>query len=145
MVARMIVIAFVMIIMICSTGCINSGSSSPPIQESSIVQPVATTPSTVTSTQMTTIPVSICDEWNSCGFGFGNFNGEPTGVSQRCHELYEMRMRNDQKVMNCLKNPYEASGSNAVVKLHCMQGVGTVEECAKYGVKLDRDNGNVIN
>lgn len=132
-------IGFVFII-----GCTNSPSSFP-----SVVQPPSSIPTTTpipttSPSHSATFQVSICDEWNSCGFGFGNFHGEPAGLSQRCHELYEMRMQNDQRVMNCLKNPYEASGNNAVVKLHCMQGVGTVEECAKYGVKLDRDNGNVV-
>jgi hypothetical protein len=111
--------------------------------KSSSIEPIPTMFQSMTNT--TQSAENICDEWFACGFGFGNFQGEPAGLSQRCHELYEMRMQNDQRVMTCLKNPYEASGNNAVAKLHCMQGVGTVEECAKYGIKLDRDNGNVIN
>ena len=111
---------------------------------SSSIKPIPTMYQTIPNT---TNPGAgnICNEWIECGFGFGNLQGEPAGLSQRCHELYEMRMQNDQRVMSCLKNPYEASGDNAVGKLHCMQGVGTVEECAKYGIKLDRDNGNVMN
>jgi hypothetical protein len=61
--------------------------------------------------------LTICDEWFGCGFGFGNFQGEPGGLSERCHELYEMRINNDQRVMSCLQNPYEARANNAVNQL----------------------------
>jgi hypothetical protein len=135
-----VIIVFVLII-----GCTSTSPTSPQIVVTPSTEQTTITIPTNSPSIATTSQVAICDEWFSCGFGFGNFQGEPAGLSQRCHELYEMRMQNDQRVMSCLKNPYEASGNNAVVKLHCMQGVGTVEECAKYGIKLDRDNGNVIN
>lgn len=144
MMSRNLALTFLIIAFFLIIGCTETPSTSPLTIQSPLTAPT-TMAIPITSTSLpTTSQVSICDEWNVCGFGYGNFQGEPAGLSQRCHDLYEMRMQNDQKVMSCLKNPYEASGNNAVVHLHCMQGVGTVEECAKYGVKLDRDNGNVI-
>lgn len=75
---------------------------------------------------------SICEEWSACGFGYGNFEGEPAGLSKRCHELYEMRMQNDQRVLACLKNPYEAKAAASREVLQCYQGMGTLEYC--YGI-----------
>ena len=86
---------------------------------------------------------TLCGELVYCGYAPSGFKTQSI-KSDRCTQLGNLRLQNDQKVMACLKNPYEASGNNAVAELHCRQGVGTVEDCARYGVKLDRDNGNVI-
>ncbi len=126
-----------------------AGCSTTPTTE--IVTPtISTTPPQVirTSQQITQVsPIetgdTLCGELVYCGYAPSGFKTQPI-KSDRCTQLGNLRLQNDQKVMACLKNPYEASGSNAVAELHCRQGIGTVEDCARYGIKLDRDNGNVI-
>jgi hypothetical protein len=100
-----------------------------------------------TDSIQTATPISttdaLCGELVYCGYAPAGFETQPI-KSTRCEQLYKLRMQNDQKVMQCLKNPYEVSGNNALMVQHCNQGIGTVDDCAKVGVKLDRDNGNVI-
>lgn len=86
---------------------------------------------------------TLCGELVYCGYAPSGFKTQPI-KSDRCTQLGNLRSQNDQKVLSCLKNPYAVSGNNAVGELHCRQGIGTVEDCAKYGIKLDHDNGNVI-
>lgn len=42
-------------------------------------------------------------------------------------------------------NRFEAAGNRALVLEKCMQGIGTKSDCARIGVVLDRDNGNMVN
>jgi hypothetical protein len=51
-------------------------------------------------------------------------------------------MNNDQKVLQCLKNQPEPGGNNSGERSQCMQGIGTAEDCARYGILIDRDSGS---
>jgi hypothetical protein len=104
-------------------GMVGSTYNIPSTFSTSSYIPVSTTASTIITQS------SICNEWSKCGFGYGNFEGEPVGLSQTCHELYQMRMQNDQRVLACLKNPYEAKASTSREVLQCLQGVGPLEYC----------------
>ena len=53
--------------------------------------------------------------------------------SIRCDELYTLRMQNDQKVLQCLKNPPETVRNNSGVTVPCQPGTGT-GVCAVSGL-----------
>lgn len=142
-----------LIILVLVAGCTNT-IQSPTSEDQSIEVTIIPTTQISVITEQTILPQTIqplqsptvdtlCGELVYCGY-------VPSAIytsikSDRCDELYKLRLANDQKVMACLKNPYEVKGRQSLTELHCLQGIGTVEDCAKYGVKLDRDNGNVIN
>jgi len=141
-------LSFVLLVaVLISSGCISENkntvvtqSQTPPTIEQTTVITIVQSTSTITASNTDT----LCGELVYCGYAPAGFETQPI-KSSRCDQLYTLRLQNDQKVMQCLKNPYEATGNNAVERLHCMQGIGTVEDCARYGIKLDHDNGNVIN
>jgi len=89
----------------------------------------------------TTVPVpdidTLCGELVYCGYA-------PAGTqpvkSIRCDELYTLRMRNDQKVLQCLKNPPETVRNNSGVPVPCQPGTGT-GVCAVTAIPSDRDRG----
>jgi hypothetical protein len=127
-------------------GCTNTTSAINPVTPTQIMEPITqltVPPSIVQTTVLASNTETICGEMVYCGYAPAGFETQPI-KSTRCDQLNTMRMNNDQKVMRCVKNPYEASANNALVILHCNQGIGTVEDCSKYGVILDHDNGNVI-
>jgi hypothetical protein len=143
---RYLLFTLFLVISLLTAGCVggNQNSNVTPIQPTTTLganTPVIATPTTQISPTETVD--TLCGELVYCGYAPSGFETQPI-KSDRCTQLGNLRQQNDPKVMTCLKNPYEVSGNNAVVRLHCMQGIGTVEDCAKYGVRLDRDNGNVI-
>jgi hypothetical protein len=50
-------------------------------------------------------------------------------------------MQNDQKVLQCLKNPPVAEVNNSVVTPPCISGTGMDGTCVGYEMKSDRDTG----
>jgi hypothetical protein len=136
------IFAFIILGFVLIAGC----TTQPPSTSEKTSPTISTTsPSQAISIQVSPTETvdTLCGELVYCGYAPSGFKTQSI-KSDRCTQLGTLRQQNDQKVMACLKNPYEASGNNAVAELHCRQGVGTVEDCARYGVKLDRDNGNVI-
>jgi len=107
-------------------------------------QPTTATVQVPATIVQSTMPVSntdtLCGELVYCGYAPAGFEMQPIN-SSRCDQLDTLRMQNDQKVMQCLKNPNESSGNTIIEKLHFMQGIGAVEDCPGYGIKSDRDNG----
>ena len=91
-------------------GCTNTASP-PPAVTPTMVLP---TPQTV----QTTLPVSdtdtLCGELVYCGYAPAGSDILPVR-SIRCDQLYTLRMQNDQKVLQCLKNPPVAEVKNSIV------------------------------
>ena len=139
------IFAFIVLGFVLIAGCTTAPTAektTPTISTTSPPQAIITSQQIIQISPTVTID-TLCGELVYCGYAPSGFKTQPI-KSDRCTQLGNLRLQNDQKVMACLKNPYEASGNNAVAELHCRQGIGTVEDCARYGVKLDRDNGNVI-
>ena len=150
-----LLIAVIITALICVSGCTKTND---PIQTTAINHSIIT-PTELPTKEIPLITpmnnpspeeiqsqnqVDVCDEWVSCGqFGNGN-HLDYTPSQARCQELYDLRMHNDQTIIQCITNTYEVRGDKARVVLQCNQGIGTVDDCAKIGVVLDRDNGNVI-
>ena len=124
-------------------GCTNN-TSTPHTVTPTMEQPTTPTVQVPATIVQSTMPVSntdtLCGELVYCGYAPAGFEMQPI-KSSRCDQLDTLRMQNDQKVMQCLKNPNESSGNTIIEKLHCMQGIGTFEDCPGYGIKSDRDNG----
>ena len=110
--------------------------SAPPAATPTMEQPA--TPTVV----QTTLPVSdtdtLCGELVYCGYAPAGSEIPPVR-STRCDQLYTLRMQNDQKVLQCLKNPPEAEVTNSVVTTPCIPGMDG--NCAGYEIKSDRDTG----
>jgi hypothetical protein len=106
--------------------------------------PPQATPTTVqvpATIVQTTVPVSdtdtLCGELVYCGYAPANT--QPV-KSIRCDELYTLRMQNDQKVLQCLKNQPETVSNDSGVTVPCQPGTGT-GVCAVPGIPSDRDLG----
>jgi hypothetical protein len=138
----------ILILMVCSIGFVLIGGcttiTSPPPATPAMDQPI--TP-TVQATPFvgSTLPVSytdtLCGELVYCGYAPAGFETQPI-TSSRCDQLYTLRMNNDQKVLQCLKNQPESGSNNSGERSQCMQGIGTAEDCAGYGILIDRDSGS---
>jgi hypothetical protein len=120
-------------------GCTNTASTSP-----TVGQPATPTVEVPAPLSQSTMPVSdtdtLCGELVYCGYAPAGSEILPVR-SIRCDQLYTLRMQNDQKVLQCLKNPPEAEVNNSVVTTPCMPGTGTAGDCAGYGLQSDRDTG----
>ena len=125
-------------------GCI-SNTSKPTIVTPTMEQPPTPMVQVIATIVQSTMPVSntdtLCGELVYCGYAPAGFQTQPI-KSSRCDQLYTLRLQNDQKVMQCLKNPYEVSAGTARDQEACAQGMITdLEYCAKIGVTFDK-NGN---
>ena len=125
-------------------GCTNTPSQ-PLTATPTMEQPTTPTVRVPATLVQSTLPVStidtVCGELVYCGYAPAGFETQPV-TSSRCDQLYTLKMQNDQKVLQCLKNPPEAGSNNSGERSQCMQGIGTVGVCARYGIIIDRDNGS---
>jgi hypothetical protein len=128
-----------LILMVCGIGFVLVGgctnTSAPPAVSPTMEQ---TPMPAVVQTTLSVSDDTLCGELVYCGYA-------PAGTqpvkSTRCDQLYTLRMQNDQKVLQCLKNPPETEGNNSVDTVPCIPGTGTAGVCAGYGIKSDRDTG----
>lgn len=77
---------------------------------------------------------TMCGELVYCGIAPAGYETQPI-KSYRCEQLKALRMQNDQKVISCLKNPYEAKAATSRELLYCLQGMGDLEDCYKVADK----------
>jgi hypothetical protein len=77
---------------------------------------------------------TLCGELVYCGIAPADFKTQPI-KSDRCEQLAALRMQNDQKVISCLKNPYESQAATSRELLYCLQGMGDLEDCYKVADK----------
>ena len=110
-----------LILMVCGIGFVLVGgctdtASPPPVVPPTMEQPTL-------QTVQTTLPVSntdtLCGELVYCGYAPAGSEILPVR-SIRCDQLYTLRMQNDQKVLQCLKNPPVAEVNNSVVTPPCI-------------------------
>ena len=88
---------------------------------------------------------TLCGELVYCGYAPSGFKTQSI-KSDRCTQLGNLRLQNDQKVMACLKNPYAVSASNAIEQEACAQGrITDLEYCEKIGVTFDKNGNYKIN
>ncbi|MGB9176806.1 MAG: hypothetical protein WCB46_08740, partial [Methanoregula sp.] len=128
----------ILILMIGCIGFVLAGgcttTSAPPQATPTTVQ----VPATVVQT---TVPIpgtdTLCGELVYCGYAPADT--QPV-KSIRCDELYTLRMQNDQKVLQCLKNQPETVRNDSGVTVPCQPGTGT-GVCAVPGIPSDRDLG----
>ena len=74
---------------------------------------------------------TLCGELVYCGIAPAGYQTRAI-KSDRCEQLADLRSHNDQKVLACLKNPYEANAAKSRELLQCLQGVGSLDYC--YGI-----------
>jgi hypothetical protein len=88
-------------------GCTNTAST-PPAITPTMEKPTTPTVQVPATLVQSTIPVSdtdtLCGELVYCGYAPAGFETQPV-TSSRCDQLDTSRMQNDQKVLQCLKNP----------------------------------------
>ena len=136
----------ILIIFFCSIGFVLVGgctdnTSTPhaaiPTQEHTINPTVQVSATSVPLPTPVSNTDTVCGELVYCGYATSGFETQPI-KSGRCDQLYTLKMQKDPKVMQCLQNQYEVSGTGAFEKLFCIQGIGTVEDCSGYGITVDR-------
>jgi len=107
----------ILILMLCVIGFVLVGgctnTSAPPAVTPTREQPITPTLQVPATLVQSTLPFSntdtVCGELVYCGYAPAGFETQPI-TSGRCDQLNTLRMQNDQKVLQCLKNSPEAGG-----------------------------------
>jgi len=141
---KYLIFALLLVTILITAGCVGGNQNTGVTSDQTITTIPTSTP--VPSQQAIQVSPSetadtLCGELVYCGYAPSGFKTQPI-KSDRCTQLGDLRMQNDQKVMSCLKNPYAVSASNALEQEACAQGrITDLEYCEKIGVTFDK-NGN---